>query len=105
MLYVVRDRPRNPEGRIPVCTGWYKIDSSLLFGQTFAEIDIRRLTGCTVIAVSRDGCYAQCPDLHLPLIQDDQIMVAGTRAQLCFFKQVFGFSEIDPPERWESKVA
>lgn len=27
MLQVVRDRPRNPDGRIPVRTGWYRIDS------------------------------------------------------------------------------
>ena len=105
MLQVVRDRPRNPDGRIPVRTGWYRIDSQYVFGKTIAELEIRRLTGCTVIAVFRDGSYAHFPDHELPLLQDDEIMVAGTKAQLLFFKRVFGLSEIDPPKRWESKVA
>lgn len=105
MFQIIQTRPRNPGGRIPVRPEWYKIDTSNLSGKTIAELEIRRLTGCTVVAINRDGKFAQFPDLDLPLLQGDEILVAGTSAQLAFFKRAFGLSAIDPPQRPEKRVA
>jgi K+/H+ antiporter YhaU regulatory subunit KhtT len=93
MLHTTRRRPRNPQGRIPVLTAWYTIDSSNVCGNTIADLDVGKLTGCSILALRREGKYTQFPDFNLPLVKGDEILVAGTNEQLLFFSRTFGLSE------------
>ena len=47
-------------------------------GKTLAESSIRRKTGCSVIAVSRDGSMDINPDPHAPLPADGELVLIGT---------------------------
>ena len=94
MLQHIRNIRNHPDNRIPIQTTVFVIDSAPIFGQTIADLAIRNLTGCTVIAVRRAGKAVLFPDIDLPLLEGDQITIAGTNAQLSFFEQVFGLSRV-----------
>ena len=57
-----------------------------LAGHSLAEADVRRRTGCNVVALSHDGHLVPNPDPHLPLPLDAELVViadsAGQRAFL-----------------------
>lgn len=96
MLHRIKDIPRNPRGRIPVHSCWFSIDSPPIFGQSIADLAIRKLTGCTVLAVRREGQLVQRPAIDLPLLPGDEVLVTGTNAQLVFFERAFGLSASAP---------
>jgi K+/H+ antiporter YhaU regulatory subunit KhtT len=85
---------QNNDGRIPIHTSVFVIDSAVLFGKTIAELEVQKLTDCTVLAVRRGGTLVRFPDLNFPLLEGDQITIAGTNAQTAFFQQVFGLSRM-----------
>lgn len=92
MVQLVRNIHDNPGMKIPIHTGVFVIDSPLIFGRTIADLEIRKLTGCTVLAVRREGKSVKFPDINLPLLSGDKLTVVGTNAQLLFFEQAFGLS-------------
>jgi voltage-gated potassium channel len=49
-----------------------------LVGKTIAQADIRRLTGCTVVAVEQNGVTTINPDPFTPLSADAQMVMIGT---------------------------
>lgn len=59
-----------------------------LVGKTLAQTDIRRTTGCTVVALNRNGETENNPDPHQPLPADAEMILIGTvEAQAEFFKR------------------
>jgi K+/H+ antiporter YhaU regulatory subunit KhtT len=98
-MNLVYSAPRNPDGRIPIHTNWYKLDSEPLFGKTIGELEVRRLTGCTIWSVRRGGVIASQPDRDFILVKDDELQVFGTNEQLYFFERVFAISVSAPNVR------
>ena len=49
-----------------------------LQGKSLAESSIRAKTGCSVIAVSKDGAMEINPDPHAPLPAEAEIVLIGT---------------------------
>ncbi len=49
-----------------------------LQGKSLAESSIRAKTGCSVIAVSKDGSMDINPDPHAPLPAEAEIVLIGT---------------------------
>jgi len=60
--------------------------------QTIEQMDIRRLTGATVLAVKRDSVVIPHPQAGLQVGPLDQLYVAGSSEQLANFEQRFGVS-------------
>jgi Trk K+ transport system NAD-binding subunit len=56
-------------------------------GKTLAEAQLRQRTGCTVVAVDRDGAMDTNPDPTVPLPADaDLVVIADLEAQKRFLK-------------------
>jgi Trk K+ transport system NAD-binding subunit len=51
-----------------------------LAGQMIAEADLRRKTGCTIVAVETDGLIEINPDPHFVLPPDAELVLIGTAA-------------------------
>lgn len=51
-----------------------------LVGKSIANLDIRQQTGCTVVALKRNGITTVNPDPHEPLAPDSQLILIGTVA-------------------------
>ena len=61
-----------------------------LVGSTIAASEIRRATGCTVVALERDGETAVNPDPYELLAADAEIILIGTSAGEKRFHETFG---------------
>lgn len=63
---------------------WVKIEKNSPFiGKTIADLQIRKLTGVSVIAIDRGGKIIPSPDPYNEKIQEgDILIVVGTRAQI-----------------------
>jgi voltage-gated potassium channel len=57
-------------------------DASATVGHTLGSLDVRRMTGATVLAVMRDGQPIVNPGGELILSAGDQVLALGTTAQL-----------------------
>jgi voltage-gated potassium channel len=56
---------------------------SILSGRTVGEVDVRRRTGVTLVALTHHASgITVLPDAETTLVADDQIIVLGTREQL-----------------------
>jgi Trk K+ transport system NAD-binding subunit len=51
---------------------------SLLSGKTLSESRIRKLTGCSVVAITREGNQILSPDPYSPLEENDELILIGT---------------------------
>lgn len=68
---------------------WYEVDSVEMAGKTISELNIRRLTGATILAIQRAGMTVAHPDPEFPLAPGDRLHVTGTYAQLGSFERAF----------------
>jgi CPA2 family monovalent cation:H+ antiporter-2 len=64
-------------------------------GKTLKEIDLRGLTGATVIAIEREGGARAYPSAEEPLRAGDQLVVIGTKEAVAAAQQLLG---MPPPE-------
>jgi Trk K+ transport system NAD-binding subunit len=64
-----------------------------LAGRTLAEADVRDRTGCTVVAVERDGDLRTDTGPHDRIRGGDEVIVAGTDAGTARFTELFGPGE------------
>ncbi len=71
---------------------WVKVgENSNFIGKTIAELEIRKKTGVSIIAIIRDGTMVPSPDPHKEKIQaGDTLIVVGTREQLLKFLELCG---------------
>lgn len=71
---------------------WVKVgENSNFVGKTIAELQIRRRTGVSIIAIIRDGKMIPSPDPYQEKIQaGDTLIVVGTREQLLKFLDICG---------------
>lgn len=71
---------------------WVKVgENSQFIGKTIAELEIRRKTGVSVIAIIRDGTIIPSPDPYKEkILSGDTLIVAGTREQLLRFLDMCG---------------
>jgi voltage-gated potassium channel len=49
-----------------------------LVGRNLIQADIRRASGCTVVAINRDGDTMVNPDPQIPLAADDELILIGS---------------------------
>ncbi len=62
---------------------------SPLIGQTVGEIDVRRRTGVTLVALTHLAASATViPDAETKIVADDQLIVLGTREQLTALRRL-----------------
>jgi len=61
-----------------------------LLGLTLAQSRIRRETGCSVIALRKDGVLSINPDPHLPIKEHTEMFLIGTFEAERQFLQIFG---------------
>jgi len=71
---------------------WVKVgENSQFIGKTIAELEIRRKTGVSVIAIIRDGAVIPSPDPYKEkILAGDTLIVAGTREQILRFLDMCG---------------
>ena len=71
---------------------WVKVgENSQFVGKTIAELEIRRKTGVSVIAIIRDGAVIPSPDPYKEkILAGDTLIVVGTREQLLKFLDMCG---------------
>jgi Trk K+ transport system NAD-binding subunit len=65
-----------------------RASGSHLAGRTLAGADVRQRTGCTVIAVERNGTRITGPDPDFRLQADDDVIVAGTDDGIARFRDL-----------------
>ncbi|WP_226022343.1 potassium channel family protein [Halomicrobium salinisoli] len=66
-----------------------RTSAGALAGQTLGDADVRARTGCTVIAVERDGAVLTDVGPDLRVRPDDELVVAGTDADVNRFTATF----------------
>ncbi|MGC8718440.1 MAG: monovalent cation:proton antiporter-2 (CPA2) family protein [Thermodesulforhabdaceae bacterium] len=67
-----------------ISTELYRVtESSKAIGKSLRELDLRKKTGITVIAIQRDDDIIQNPDPELILREGDILLLIGNRDQLC----------------------
>ncbi|MDX9816891.1 MAG: TrkA C-terminal domain-containing protein, partial [Smithellaceae bacterium] len=60
-----------------------------LVGKTLLESGIRERTGCTVIAISRDGKMSINPEAKTVIKEDDELVLIGTfDAEKSFLREI-----------------
>lgn len=65
---------------------WFKLEAdAAIAGHTIRELDIRKRTGASVIAVLREGRVIPNPAPDERLAGEDTLVVAGTREQVAQF--------------------
>ena len=73
-----------PEKRIEIV----RTRAPKLAGQTLAEADIRNRTGCTVVAIDRDGEVLTDIGPDTAIEEGDTVVVAGTDEAMVEFGRV-----------------
>lgn len=71
----------NPEKVLMVVEGLSIFRASaqpILTGKSLAESKIREATGCSVVAITRDGNLVLNPDPFAPLVANDELVLIGT---------------------------
>lgn len=68
---------------------WFQIDVQEVHGKTIGELDIRRRTGATVMAIKRDATLTPYPDPDTKLEAKDEAYVIGNPDQLAQFEKHF----------------
>lgn len=68
---------------------WFTFSELEVSGRTIGELDIRRLTGATVMAIKRDETLTPYPDPETRLQALDQAYVIGNPDQLSSFEKRF----------------
>lgn len=73
---------------------WVKVErNSELANKTIAELQIRKKTGVSVIAVDRGGKIIPSPDPYTEkIIEGDKLIIVGTRNQLKIFRDTYRIS-------------
>lgn len=74
-----------------VVMDWIKVEKdSQIANKTIAELQIRKKTGVSVIAIDRSGKIIPSPDPYTEKILDgDKLIVVGTRNQLRNFQETY----------------
>ncbi len=83
----------NPEQVLMIMEGLSIFRSPVhhsLAGRSLAENQIREMTGCSVVAISRDGSQILSPDPFSPLHPDDELILIGTGDAEKFFRNKYG---------------
>lgn len=65
-------------------------ESSTAAGRTIADLQIRKQTGLSVIAVVRGGAVETSPDPYVPLEPGDRLVVVGPREDFPNFIRTYG---------------
>ena len=71
----------NPEQVLMIVEGLSIFRASAqrsLAGKSLLESQIRELTGCSVVAITRDGNKILSPDPLIPLEENDELILIGT---------------------------
>ena len=71
---------------------WVKVgENSNFIGKSIADLEIRKKTGVSIIAIIRDGTMIPSPDPYKEKIQaGDTLIVVGTREQIMKFLELCG---------------
>jgi len=70
---------------------WITVNrGSPLVGNSIADLQIRKRTGVSVIAIKRRGEIIPNPDPSEIILEDDILLLVGTGEQMLRFRQIFG---------------
>lgn len=75
---------------------WFSVTKLPIIGQTLQELDIRRLTGVTIVGVRRGNNLVVHPDPTFKLAQEDELYVVGTQEQLVDFEETYQIPRFCP---------
>jgi K+/H+ antiporter YhaU regulatory subunit KhtT len=75
----------------------YEVAHPAIIGMTVSELDVKRNTGATILALERSGTFIRYPEPDLPVTLGDRLRTKGTRAQLELFERVFPVARVFAP--------
>lgn len=75
---------------------WYKMDNPELNGKSIKSLDIRRLTGVTVVSIRHNQDTVVHPQPQQELFLDDELYLVGDGPQLKHFEQHFKLARFCP---------
>lgn len=81
---------------------WFVVTQSPIVGQSFQQLDIRRLTGVTISAVRRGNNLVVHPDPTFKLAVGDELYVVGTQEQLVDFEDTYRIIRFCPTSEYTS---
>jgi K+/H+ antiporter YhaU regulatory subunit KhtT len=67
-------------------TDWLECPPDFPGGHSLQDLDVRALTGCTILAVEREGVATTNPDPGEQLRSGDRLLVLGERENLARLK-------------------
>ncbi|MFB6153668.1 MAG: TrkA family potassium uptake protein [Halodesulfurarchaeum sp.] len=73
-----------------------RVQTDSFAGQSLADADIRARTGCTVVAVERDGTLITGPEPTFTFEAEDTLIVAGTDEDIDQFNDVAAVGAVEP---------
>lgn len=75
---------------------WFVVSKSPICGQSLQGLDIRRLTGVTIVAVRRNNSMVVHPEPTFELEERDELYVVGTQDQLVGFEDTYLLTRFCP---------
>jgi K+/H+ antiporter YhaU regulatory subunit KhtT len=82
----------NPEQVLMMVEGLSIFNASTqhpLVGKSLSENQIREMTGCSVVAITRGGNMILNPDPFSPLEENDELILIGTVEAEKYFKEKY----------------
>ncbi len=78
---------------------WYTVPAnSPLIGMTMEEADLRRLTGCSLMAIRHPGAeQLEYPEAQMELLEGDRLLLVGEPEELAAFEQLAKGEATVPP--------
>lgn len=84
-------------------TVWMKINDESMVGRSIADIEFRKQTGCTVVAVKRDGKQTTYPEPEFVLEKGDAICIVGKHGHLEKAESTFDMARFTPINLFDSE--
>lgn len=75
---------------------WFRLDSEQVSGKSIIDLDVRKRSGATVLAIKRDDSVIPHPDSSVTLDIGDELYVFGGSEQLATFERIFGLPRFCP---------
>ena len=81
---------------------WFVVTKSAIVGQSLQQLDIRRLTGVTIVAVRRGNNLVVHPDPTFTLALGDELYLVGTQEQIVEFEKRYHVTRFCPTTEYTS---
>ncbi len=75
---------------------WFRVGSESVSGRSIIDLDVRKKTGATVLAIKRDDNVIPHPDSSVTVELGDELYVFGASDQLAAFEKMFELPRFCP---------